>query len=212
MTPKPTPQKSELVTVVKEVACVDSRILADSLGTLHKNTFAQIKAYQSDFEAFGKVPFQTEALASGQRERFARLNEDQAFLLLTISRNTPTVRELKRKLVQAFSEARKVAQLRHCEYLPGHHELHDRLHLLAIAGGTSNERFVHINVNRLLNKVAGIEPGQRAASRLPQQSLLIVAQALAAQALRDAPDHRAGFERIKQALAPLSALTQHCVF
>ncbi|MBA4264379.1 MAG: hypothetical protein C0453_04795 [Comamonadaceae bacterium] len=206
MTTAPTCPNGELVTVVKEVARVDSRMLASSLGTMHKNTFAQIKAYQPDFEAFGKVLFQTEALASGQRERFALLNEDQAFLLLTFTRNTPTVRELKRKLVQAFSEARKAAQLRHCEYLPAYHELHDRLHVLAVAGGTSNERFVHSNVNQLLNKVAGIEPGQRAASRLPQQSLLIVAQALAAQALVGAPDHRAGYERIKQALAPLSTL------
>lgn len=208
MTKDPTCPTGELVTVVKEVARVDSRRLAESLEIQHKHTFAQIKGYQADFEAFGKVLFQTEALASGQHERFALLNEEQALLLLTFTRNTPKVRELKGKLVQAFSEARKAAQLRHCEYLPAYHELHDRLHALAVAGGTTNERFVHSNVNQLLNKVAGIESGQRASSRLPQQSLLIVAQALAAQALLDAPDHRVGYERIKQALTPLSALTR----
>lgn len=192
------------LTLVKQEPRVDSRLLAENLCIQHKSTFALIKSYETDLCAFGKVLFQMEPLPSGQRERFALLNEDQSFLLLTYSRNTATVRELKAKLIRAFSEARKAAQLRHCEYLPGYHELHDRLH--SLAAESRNERFVHSNVNRLVNDVAGIEAGKRAQAHLAQQSLLIVAQAVAAQALRGAPDHHVGYLRIKEALAPLKSI------
>jgi len=201
-----TTTTTDLVTVIKDVARADSRKLADSLGTKHKHTLELVRTHKAAFEAFGKVPFETAPLPSGQRETFALLNEDQSFLLLTFSRNTKAVVALKVKLVRAFSDARKALQLRTTEYLPGYHAVHDRLHELA--HGSDNEHFVHMNVNRLLNKVSGIDAGQRATAALPSQSILIVAQAMAARALQEAPDHRAGYERIKQALAPLSALHQ----
>lgn len=56
-----------------------------------------LKTHKTDFEEFGKVMFQTRPLPSGQREKIALLNEDQAFLLLTYSRNTAKVRALKIK-------------------------------------------------------------------------------------------------------------------
>lgn len=198
------PSPALALTLIKSEPRVDSRVLADSLATQHKSTFALIKSYEADLSAFGKVLFQTEPLPSGQHERFALLNEDQSFLLLTYSRNTATVRELKAKLIRAFSEVRKAAQLRQCEYLPIYHELHDRLHFLA--ADSRNERFVHSNVNRLVNDVAGIEAGKRAQAPLAQQSLLIVAQAVAARALSGAPDHHVGYQRIKEALAPLKSI------
>lgn len=42
----------------------------------------------------------------GNAERFALLNEDQAFFLLALSRNTERVVELKSDLIMAFREAR----------------------------------------------------------------------------------------------------------
>ena len=87
---------------------VDSRLLAKQLGIKHPNLFAQVKTHKTDFEEFGKVTFQTGALPSGQSEKFATLNEDQAYLLLTYSRNTAKVLALKVKLVKAFAQAHRL--------------------------------------------------------------------------------------------------------
>lgn len=89
---------------------VDSRLLAEQLGNKHKNSMALIERYLAKFEEFGVVPFQTEKLsagtAGGRPERFGLLNEDQAFFLLSLSRNTARVVELKASLIMAFREAR----------------------------------------------------------------------------------------------------------
>ena len=89
---------------------VNTRLLAEQLGNKHKNSMALIERYLTKFEAFGVVPFQTEkplaGTAGGRPERFALLNEDQAFFLLSLSRNTDRVVELKASLIMAFREAR----------------------------------------------------------------------------------------------------------
>ncbi len=90
--------------------CVDSRLLAEQLNNKHKNSMALIERYLAKFEAFGVVPFQTEkplaGTAGGRPERFALLNEDQAFFLLALSRNNDRVVDLKADLIMAFREAR----------------------------------------------------------------------------------------------------------
>ena len=89
---------------------VDSRLLADQLGNQHKNSMALIERYSEKFKEFGLLAFQTEARPVGQHGggdvRFALLNEDQAYFLLALSRNTDRVVELKSDLIMAFREAR----------------------------------------------------------------------------------------------------------
>lgn len=72
-----------------------------------------IRTYQSDFEVFGEV---TLVAAEGKPlqhggfsnpETYYYLNEDQSYLLLTYSKNTPKVRQAKVNLVKAFKEARE---------------------------------------------------------------------------------------------------------
>ena len=98
------------LTRVGEEPRVDSRQLAEQLGNQHKNALALIERYLAKFEEFGVVPFQTEkplaGTAGGRPERLALLNEDQAFFLLSLSRNTDRVVELKASLIMAFREAR----------------------------------------------------------------------------------------------------------
>ncbi len=183
---------------------VDSRLLAAQLGIRNPNLVALLKTHKSDFEQFGKVTFQTGASPRGQSEKFAALNEDQAYLLLTYSRNTARVRALKVKLVKAFAQARRAADMRQTEYLPAHHHLHDTIHV--VAAGSASERHTHINFARLLNKTAGIETGQRASAPPAQQALLIVGSLLAAQALQQAKDHRDGYQRAKVALQALQGI------
>ena len=197
------PENFEL-TLVKKERRADTRLLAQHLGNQHKNVFELVKNYKADFEQLGKVTFQTEALPSGQLEKFALLNEDQAYLLLTYSRNSAKVRALKVKMVKAFAEARHAAEVRQVEYLPAYHQLHDAIKVAA--NGSPNERFIHMNANKALNQLAGVESGQRAGAGSLQQSILAVGSALAAQALQNATDGHGLHKRIKAALEPLTGI------
>lgn len=186
---------------------VDSRDLADHLGNQHQNVFELVKNYQPDFEAFGKVRFETgasEGSRTGQKVRFAMLNEDQCYLLLTFSRNTAKVRALKVRLIQAFKEARQSREFDSVEYLPTYHQLHDEIHKLA--AGSENERFVHMNVNKAINKAIGIDSGMRNVIGFPAKSLVATAQIVAAKAMEGADDHHDGYENAKAALTQLGAV------
>ena len=208
----PTTEKPCELTLIttKTETRVDTRLMAKHLGNQHRHVMALIEKYADKFRGFGQLLSKNAVgernHAGGNRERFALLNEDQAFFLLSLSRNSAQVVDLKVKLIQAFREARRAADQRQGEYLPTYQQLHDMIHSLACE--SSNARFVHMNVNKLVNKAAGVEARQRANLALPQQSMLIVAQAVAANALRGAADHHAGYQQVKQSLrAVVSAAT-----
>ncbi|WP_417219525.1 Rha family transcriptional regulator [Achromobacter spanius] len=97
--------------VVRGEPVADTRVLADQLGLQHQNVFEMVKDYQSDFEQLGILRFETGEVKTAESRgakhiRFALLNEDQTYLLLTFSRNTAKVRQLKVNLVRAFKQAR----------------------------------------------------------------------------------------------------------
>ncbi len=193
-----------LATTAKQEHRADTRLMARELGTTHKSVFEQARNYKTDFEALGEVPFQTEALPSGQSVKFALLNEDQAFLLLTFSRNTAKVRSLKLKLIQAFRDARRAAELRQTEYLPEYREMREAIHVAA--AGSPTERFLHMNANKALNQLVGIGAGQRGTAGPLTQSLMAVGCALAAKAVREGKDGHGVQQRIKTALLPLAGV------
>lgn len=91
--------------------------------------------------------------------------------------------------------------IRTAEYLPTYHTLHDQMGLLAT--GSSNARFVHMNINKLVNRTIGIGAGERGRLCMPQRSLLVVAQSVASAAMRNAADHHDGYTRMKEALRRL---------
>lgn len=96
------------LVVVDQEPRVDSRIVAKQLGVDHKATHQLILRYQSDLEEFGILPFQMEEIKGrGQPAKFALLNEDQSYLLLTYSQNTEQARDLKKRLVRSFGEHRR---------------------------------------------------------------------------------------------------------
>ena len=192
------------LATVKGEARVDSCQLAQQLGKQHKTLVELITRHTASFERFGKVTFQTEPLPSGQRERFALLNENQAYLLLTFSRNTEQVVDMKVRLIEAFAEARANAQQHATEYLPSYHKLHDAIGLTAAQ--STNQRHIHCNFNKLVNKAAGIGSGQRQQLILPQQSMLAVAQHIAAVSVAKAGNHKAGYAKAKTALRQLNTL------
>lgn len=186
---------------------VDSRLLAQHMGVKHKNSMELLQTHKAAFLAFGKVAFQTEALPgsrTGQKERFALLTEDQAYFLLSLSRNTQRVVSLKVNLVKAFGEARKATQQRQTEYLPSYHLAHDALK--GLAPDERRQQHLHMNVNKLLNKVAGIEAGQRSTAKAGSLSLLTVGQMVTAQAAAGATDHKTAYARVKTAMQSLHTL------
>lgn len=193
------------LTTVRDEPRADTRLLAQHLGNQHKNVFELVKNYRADFENFGILRFQTEEIQGrGQPEKFALLNEDQAYLLLTYSRNTARVRALKVRMVAAFRDARRAAEVRQTEYLPGYHALHDAIKVKA--NGSPNERFMHMNANKALNKLAGIEAGQRPIAGSLQQSILALGAALAAKAVAEAKDAHGLQQHINAALKPLAGV------
>lgn len=115
------------LTEVRGEPLADTRVLAQHLGVQHKNTYEMVKKYVTNFEQLGILRFETEEIKGrGQPEKYALLNEDQAYLLLTFSRNTAKVRQLKVNLVLAFKHARNNAKRSTmANRLPLHHEVLD---------------------------------------------------------------------------------------
>jgi hypothetical protein len=197
------------LTTTATEARIDTRLLALQLGNKHRHVMALLDKYLDVFKRHGHVSFKNadgeRRQGGGKAERYALLNENQAYFLLNLSRNTEIVVALKSKLITAFSDARRAADMRQTEYLPSYHQLQDVIH--ARAAGSANERHVHINVAKLLNKTVGLEAGQRASAPIPQRALLIVAQAVATQAMQSAHDHHDGYQRVKRSMLALTALT-----
>lgn len=198
-----TPDTLPLV-VDKDVARVDSRLIAESLGKQHRSTFKLILTYENELQKIDHLRFKSadgkRIQGGGNAERFALLSEDQAFFLLVLSRNSERVVSLKLKLIQAFRQARDAVEITK-DYLPGYHQLQNEAKHLAevahAAGSTTPERTFHININRLVNNACGVEPGQRA-SLTPQQRMAVtsagfVAQKAIARALESGADHHQAY-------------------
>lgn len=100
----------EIVNINGELL-VDSRLIAEEMDINHKSLKDTIRKYQTDFEQFGKVAFETAPSKAsdgrGSGETFYYLNEDQSYLLLTYSNNSDKTRELKIKLIKSFKNARE---------------------------------------------------------------------------------------------------------
>lgn len=198
-----------VLTTTSTEARIDTRLFPGQLGNRHKAVLALLDRYLNVFRQHGQLTFKKEVgerkQGGGNAERYALLNEDQAYLLLSLSRNTETVVALKSKLITAFGNARRAADMRQREYLPSYHQLQDAIHAKSVTA--SNEGLVHMNIAKLVNKTVGLETGQRAAAPVSQQAMLIVAQAMAARAMQSAHDHHDGYQRVKQSLLALTALT-----
>jgi phage regulator Rha-like protein len=184
---------------------IDSRLVSTQLGNKHKAVLSLLDRYINVFKTHGQLTFKKEVgerkQGGGNAERYALLNENQTYLLLNLSRNTEIVVVLKSKLITAFSNARRAAEVHQTEYRPAYRALHDAIKLKA--DGSLNERFMHMNANKVLNQVAGIGAGERSRAGFLQQSLLAVGAALAAKAVLRADDSKGLQQLIKTALLPL---------
>lgn len=84
-----------------------SSIVSECAQVQHRHIKNLLNKHKADLEKFGKVHFKKAPSNSGQQVRDYILNEQQATLLITYLKNTPTVREFKQQLVKAFFEMRE---------------------------------------------------------------------------------------------------------
>jgi phage regulator Rha-like protein len=74
------------------IQVIDSRIIAKDLNINHKSLMETIRAYQKDLEDLGTLPFETAVSkhsTGASKSVFCYLDELQAHLLVTLSRNFP---------------------------------------------------------------------------------------------------------------------------
>lgn len=195
---------------------IDSRIIARELGIQHGNLMGTIHKYREQIEGFGQLPFKTEVgkrkQGGGNPLKYSLLNEDQCHFVLTLSRNTQRVVELKAKLVLALRRYRETRQIE-SSYLPFYRSLHDSVKELANraheSGSTTPDSIFHSNFNRLINKLFGIEPGDRKSLSPTRKAMVTAAQAIATEtlnsALAEGGSHKDAYSRVKDALEVYAA-------
>jgi len=204
----------------KKEARVDSSVLAEHLQNQHKNVLSLIDSYRTDFEELGAVAFKTlkgKKLIQGgyaKSTRYALLNEDQSYLLLSFSKNTAHVRKLKVELVKTFSRFRQNKQV-DSDYLPFYHELHEEIKVLVglahQSGSTTEERVFHMNFNKLINKAFGLKSGQR--PTLPKHlrakvtAANVIANELLIDAINNKMTHKQAFQHVKQGVNTFANLS-----
>ena len=175
---------------------IDSRLLAPELNHRHRTIFESILKYQSKFEEHGLLPFETEAVNNGDArgvkyQKFALLNEDQCYFLLTLMRNNDFVVDKKSKLVKAFRQAKDQVTLRDMARIEGkavRRTETDAIKSLveyATAKGSSNANMYYSNITRMTNSLLGVEKGQR--NTLDHKSLqqIKIAETIVEMAIRD---------------------------
>jgi len=100
-----------VLTVLDGTPLVDTRIIATGFGVDHRSTTRLVDNYSAKFQEFGQLRFEITVghrpQGGGNPEKFYLLNEDQTYFLLTLTRNTAQVVDLKQRLVMAFAEFRK---------------------------------------------------------------------------------------------------------
>ena len=149
---------------------VDTRTLAPKLDIRHRNLIQNIRSYESEFAELGRVPFQTETLQTPggtQEVGYALLNEDQAYFLLTLSRNSPLVVKAKLSLVKAFKSARETLEHSTLARLEGKKARRietdsiKKLVEYATQQGSKSDSKYYMSVTKMTYDLLGLEAGQR---------------------------------------------------
>ena len=184
---------------------VDSRVLAQGLNVEHRSIMRLILRYQGRMETKGILRFQIAKISTlqgrGRPEKYALLNEEQSYFLLTLSRNTDKVVELKDRLTREFMKLRRQAEKRaKAEWMQMRLEGKDaRRHETdtikafveyAEAQGSQNAQRYYGNITKMTYKALGLVNLGTGGSLRDildgmQLTLLATAEHVAAGALRD---------------------------
>ena len=209
-------QNGVQIAIDKNEPRIAHKVIAEALGLKPKNVVELITDHQSDFEEMGVLRFETAkptAKNGGRPERIAYLNEDQCYLLLTYSRNTAQVRQAKIQLVKAFRAARDLVQQRKGQYLPMYHHAHDAISNMAKraseAGSTTAEEILHMNYEKLINKILGVDSGNRDKLNPEQLAFVTQAHSIIGNVLRTGVEAKQAYTIVKGRLNQLAAITSY---
>lgn len=89
---------------------VDSRIIAERLEVEHQSCFRLIKKFKHKFDEFGTLyfmDFKSINSGRGRPEKFTYLSESHAIFLLTLSKNSDNVVNLKSDLTKSFDKYKR---------------------------------------------------------------------------------------------------------
>jgi phage regulator Rha-like protein len=185
----------DLIQIKKEFR-VDSRLLANQLDTRHRTILENIDKYSAELQSLSELPFKTESgeirkQGGTSTIRYALLNEDQCYFVLTLMRNNDKVVALKLKLVKAFRDARKQIAERDIARLEGKKVRRDETDAIkelvdyAIANGSENAKFYYANITKMTNDVLGIDKGMRDTLDKRQLSVLAMIEISVSIAIND---------------------------
>lgn len=185
------------ITKIKNELRTDSRLLASFLDHRHRTILENIDKYSDEILELGGLPFETEKgkpLPQGgfsKSVRFAFLNEDQCYFLLTLMRNNARVVKAKLALVKSFKDARSQLAERDIARIEGkkvRRSETDSIKMLveyASAKGSKSAERYYTNVTKMTNSLLGIEAGQRDDLSPNQLKQLSVIETIVDLAIRD---------------------------
>lgn len=151
----------------------DSRLLASFLDHRHRTILENLDKYSDELKELGPIPFETEKgkpLEHGgfaRSSRYALLNEDQCYFLLTLMRNNKNVVKAKLELVKAFRDARTQLANRDLARVDGKQvrkleaqSIKTLVDYAKAQGSKSAEKY-YMSITKMTNSIIGIEAGQR---------------------------------------------------
>lgn len=172
----------------------DSRSFVSKMDIRHRQLMENIRKYEPQFLELGRLPFETETLQTAggpQQTSYALLNEDQAYFLLTLSRNSDAVVSAKLALVKAFRQARGHIAKAETARIEGKKARYEETAAIAelvqyaTDHGSESAKMYYVSITKMTNKLLGIEAGKR--ESLPPHALdaLRLAETMIDVAIRD---------------------------
>ena len=135
--------------IQKDIPVTDSKQVAEKTGLQHNVITRNLRKNIADFEEFGELRsmvLKTMNPKGGGAEKIYLLNEGQALLLFTHLRNSPIVRDFKKRLVKAFLLAKSIqAETRNTRASgkPARKELTDVIKEFIPESPNKNRRYKH---------------------------------------------------------------------
>lgn len=102
---------SDLVTIERDRIFTTSEQIASGTGQTHQSVLKLLAKHKSRFSKYERVGFEIQSFETNggqQVRRVAILDERQAYLLMTMLRNTERVLDFKEALVDAFIDAKNL--------------------------------------------------------------------------------------------------------
>ncbi|SJM94966.1 Rha family transcriptional regulator [Crenothrix polyspora] len=116
--------KTDLVHINKGKVFTDTLVVANKCELEHDSVIKNVIKYKTDLEEFGHIDFKSGMVkrkqGGGKGATYAELNEDQAILLISLSKNSQAVIKFKIALVKEFR--RVVNELNRIKSEPGRKE------------------------------------------------------------------------------------------